>query len=305
MNKCRSLIPAPSLLPIRMNTWGIYKTFDEHVKEHKPNPLHRKAIKNFLYSIDWDKETGWKNRPFRSDDTLYDFDLSQWNHEKKQLTKSKERLQKQYDDILTKLGEEDEEKGAVVEEASASVSSEEDTATTEVAAVEASIVVENGRKQKGRPQQMCRRTRAEMAKREVAQSKGIKSALATVQTEIIEINNDLDALQKKIDCYTLYQQANVDLLKRLRNAEQRYKDTNDRQFLEQTLYFAWDIYMEKKRSWSNGDTCCKGNGDLCDTHYLPLNTRPKWEGKTVTLISKCSLGSPDTLDYSSDDGSAW
>jgi hypothetical protein len=285
-----------------MNTYGINKTFEDRVKEHVPNLQYKGEVKNLLYSIDWDQETNWKRDPFRQDQTLYDLDLAKWSFEKKDLLKSKERLQKQFDDLLAKLGEEDED--PTLENKEEEAPSEEDAAVAEAATVEASIV-ENGRKQKGKPQQSCNRTKAQMARQEAAKAKGVKSSLATVQTEIMELNNEIEALDKKIEVYTHYQQTNLKLLKRVRSAVQHYKDTQDRWYLEQNLYVIWETFAEEKRAYFKEDTYCKGEEGLCETHYLPLSSKPKWEGKTVSLITKCILGPWDGLVYEENDGSAW
>jgi hypothetical protein len=285
-----------------MNTYGIYKTFEDRVKEHVPNLQYKGEVKNLLYSIDWDQETNWKRDPFRQDQTLYDLDLARWSFEKKDLLKSKERLQKQFDDLLAKLGEEDED--PTLENKEEEAPSEEDTAVAEAATVAASIV-ENGRKQKGKPQQSCNRTKAQMARQEVAKAKGVKSALATVQTEIMELNNEIEALDKKMDCYTHYQQTNLRLLKRVRSAVQHYKDTQDRWYLEQNLYVIWEAFAEETHSYFKRNTCCKGDEGLCETHYLPLTTKPKWGGTSVSLTTNCILGPWDGVVYEEDDGSAW
>jgi hypothetical protein len=196
-----------------MNTYGIYKTLENRIREHVPKAQYRGNVKHILCSIDADEKNDWKNRPYRNDDTLYDYEIFQWTRDRAELQKEKDRLQKQYDSLLNKLGEEDEAKETAKEEEEKS--SEEEAPAAE-AAVVADLVMEHGRKQKGRPQVACKRTQNKEKQREAMQAKSIKSSLATVQTEIIQINGEIDQLDEKIAAYTFYQKTSIELLKRIR-----------------------------------------------------------------------------------------
>jgi hypothetical protein len=79
----------------------------------------------------------------------------------------------------------------------------------------------------------------------------------------------------------------------------------DRVYLEKSLSLAYEIFDKDMRSYKGEESMCSGENDLCETHHHPLISKPKWEGKTVTLITKCRLGPQDPVNYESDDGSAW
>lgn len=285
-----------------MQTYGIFKTLDDRIREHTPDPRYKKYIANALCSINAAEANDWKRMPFGGDDTLYDLELSKWSCEKADLEKDKARLQKQYDALLDKLADEDEKDQPAPEE---QPGSEEEKSVPEAAVVE-EIVIENGRKQKGRPQVACRRTQNADAKRAAMQSKSVKSSLATVQTELIQLNREIEDLEEKIKCYKHYQQVSLETTKRLTRAVQQYKDSKDRWFLEQRLSLIYETWDTDMRKYKGDGTCCGGGGDFCEMHLLPLSTRPLWQGSNVTLITKCALGPKENEPvWQEDDGSAW
>lgn len=114
------------------------------------------------------------------------------------------------------------------------------------------------------------RTLREKKLKDAQQLKALKSSLATSQQKLLELKAHAESLETKQACYTIYQAAAQFYTKAFRAIALSYKASQDDTKLIQDLDALLETYNTKMREGIPKEPC-RGSGDTCETHFLPLS----------------------------------
>jgi hypothetical protein len=125
-------------------------------------------------------------------------------------------------------------------------------------------------KKKG-TQKACKRSIKAEELKKIQQAKGLKASMATSQQKMIDLRDEIEALEKKSTYYKHYQYASRCYTNGYRKALREYSETKNVSSLVQSLSHVISYYEMMMRRYVPEDPCCGDESKLCNTHLLPLS----------------------------------
>lgn len=269
---------ASTLLP-NMN-WHIERPFLDIVQTSIPNSPFKQKVEDYLLHLWVDEQYDF--HLFRNSKiyTIYDTELDIMAGKRKQLEADQKKEEENFKKLLKKL----KEQGTP----SSGESSEDEEEEQEEEATKEEDFDANQKGKKGKGSQPSRRTLAKNEKHMAMLVKGIKTSLATSQENLIEIQEELELLQKKSEAYTLFQHADKITQNDMRDLVKSYESTHDRHKLIQGLEKIVAYHDKLMRRAVPTEKCSGDHKGLCKTHYLPLHVT-KYTNSGYPEEVKCRL----------------
>lgn len=103
------------------------------------------------------------------------------------------------------------------------------------------------------------------------QMDSLKSSMASSQQKLIELNDSLQILHKKSRCYLQYQRATREYLFTLRGLVKEYIQSKNLETLIKHMDTAVEVYIRMMQRSVPRESCLSNDGELCETHFLPLD----------------------------------
>jgi hypothetical protein len=250
------------------------------IREVVPTSRWSLDIEKCLLQIWVQKHYDYKLYANKDTSTFFDLDVETLKAKKSLLDEEFKKEEAIYNGILAKL----ESCGQCVDAQEESSSSEEQE---EVPDVHQRNGKQEARIKGGQASKLAVNTIKEKKKRDALQAKTLKSSLASSQQKLIEIKTQAETFDAKRDCYIIYQAASHFYQKEMRRIVLSYKNSPDDVKLIQDLDTLLDSYTTKMHQGIPTGSC-KGSGDLCEAHFLPLRVTRRSKAYEPEEV-KCSI----------------
>jgi delta 1-pyrroline-5-carboxylate dehydrogenase len=260
--------------------WHIERPFLDIVQTSIPTSPFKQKVEDYLLHLWVDEQYDF--HLFRNSKiyTIYDTELDIMECKKKQLEADQKKEEENFKKLLNKLKEQGTASKESASEKEEEAEEEEDKGSKDFNA--------NQKQKKGKGSQPSRRTLAKNEKHKAMLVKGIKTSLATSQENLIEIQEELEMLQKKSEAYCMFQHADRLMQKDMRDLVKSYEETHDRNNLIQGLEKIVAEHDKLMRRAVPTENCSGEHKGLCNTHYLPLRVT-KYNNSGYPEEVKCRL----------------
>jgi hypothetical protein len=251
-----------TLLKTLGDDWHNDHAYSKLIESVIPSTKFVKEIERALYRVYDDEHHDFKSATsYQKAITIYDAEIECDESRKKQLEEEMQKEDKHYMNLLEKF-----QAMELPESVKDELNEEEEEEEKEKE--EENDVKVNQKKSKG--QQACKRSLKAEEQRKIQQAKGIKSSMATSQQKLIDMRNEVDLLEKKLEYYRHYQYASSCYINGVRKATREYRETKDLHALIVNLEKTIDYSEMMMRRYVPNDPCCGGENMLCKMHLLPL-----------------------------------
>ena len=249
-----------SLLKTLGDNWHNDHAYVDMIESVVPSTKFLKQIERALYRAYEDEHYEFKSvKSYQKVATIYDTEIDGAEFQKKQLEEEIEREDKHFTTLLEKF-----QAMELPESAKEELNEEEEEEEEEEDDVKA-----NQKKKKG--QQVCKRSQKAEEVRKIQQAKGIKSSMATTQQKLIDMRNEVEHLETKIEYYKHYQYASRCYINGVRKATAEYSETRDLKALIVNIEKTIEYSEMMMRRYVPKDSCCGEEHNLCKVHLLPLS----------------------------------
>lgn len=252
-----------SLLTKLGDDWHNPHPFLDFIDNVIPSSTHALQIENALLRICEDEHYDFKSlKSYQKATTIYDTEIDVAEFHKKELEQDMEKEDKHYTNLLEKFQ-------AMELPESAKDQLEENEEEEEEDDEEKEDMKANQKKKKG--QQVCKRSQKAEEQRKIQQAKGIKSSMASSQQKLIDMRNEVELLEKRVDYYKHYAYASRCYINGVRKATAKYSETKDLRTLIKDLEETIEYSEMMMRRYVPNDPCCGEEHTLCKVHLLPLS----------------------------------
>jgi len=250
-----------SLLKTLGDNWHNDHAYVDMIESVIPSTKFLKQIERALYRAYEDEHYEFKSlKSYQKTTTIYDTEIDGAEFQKKQLEEEIEREDKHFTTLLEKF-----QAMELPESAKEELNEEEEEEEEE----QEDDVKANQKKKKG--QQVCKRSQKAEEMRKIQQAKGIKSSMATTQQKLIDMRNEVEHLETKIEYYKHYQYASRCYINGVRKATAEYSETRDLKALILNIEKTIEYSEMMMRRYVPKDPCCGEEHNLCKVHLLPLS----------------------------------
>lgn len=270
-----------NLLHTLADDWHNPHPYWKVIETVAPETRYKQKIEDILLGIYVDDHHGKKLYRTPTKHTLYDMDIDRCEFDIKKL----EAEMKREEDTLKKLCTKMEELQTFLDGTNEEEEEEEEEAEEEVHQIPKQ---EKGRQPKAISGKEAEKQKKLEEQKNLRLAKSTKSAMATSQEKLIDIQKKCETLETKKFLYTEYRKADWFYQDSMKKIVEKYDKSQDFEMLIQDINKMYGEYEGLKRRVAP-KVPCEGEGkDLCKVHYLPLFAT-KYTEKGVPYVFKCSL----------------
>lgn len=272
-----------SILKTLGDDWHNSNPYYNLILSTAPTTKHVKEIEKLLFAVYEAEHYGFKKYTTTALSTIYDAEIDTWKAkistihvEMKKEEETLEKLTKKFAELEGFICPEDQEGEDEEEEEEA-----DDTPVPKEQGKQRVIATAKSSKSAQLAAQVEAKKKAQLAK-------VTTSNMATSQQKLMDMQQELIALEKRITYYGHYQYADLGHQRTFRRLALAYEKDQDLAKLIQGLSDMLDYYHMIRRRYIPEDPCSGTYKGLCNTHCLPLYpTGYSKDGSVMT--SQCAL----------------